>query len=65
MRNATTNTVRNTVTFIGRIWFRSDTQCLAVMRGRRIHATLLDDWEARIPTPTHTLTIATDGSTLQ
>ena len=47
-----------------RIWFRSVACGFAVMRGSKIHATLLDDWEERVPTytPTHTLTIATDGS---
>ena len=35
---------------------------LAVERNRKPHATLLDDWEAQVDVPTHTLTIATDGS---
>ena len=36
----------------------------AVMRGNKIRTTLLDDREEHVPTctPTHTLTIATDGS---
>ena len=45
-----------------RIWFRSVAYGFAVMRGNTIHATLLDDWGEHVPTPIHTLTIATDGS---
>ena len=34
----------------------------AVLRSGKPHVTLLDDWEAHVATPAHTLTIATDGS---